>query len=139
MAKTPTLEEGLSALWDAASILALPASEQLAILEAAGDSRAIDELVLNYDDSYWVIKEAETQGVLMSGELEALRALDCQLDRMSGEANAGNWTVKALRFANCWKEVRTLATTALATRQIAKARRSAQGPEGGPLKTAQSR
>ncbi len=119
------LEVQLSTLWDAVLNLALPASEQLAILEASGDSRAVDELALDYDDTCWIITEAESQNALTQDELSALRSLDRQLDQMSGEANARNWTVEALRFSDCWKEVRELATLALATRQIAKVKKSA--------------
>ena len=125
MAKTASLEEPLLTLWDAVLNLALPASEQLAILEASGDSRAVDELALDYDDTCWIITEAESQNALTQDELSALRSLDRQLDHMSGEANAGNWTVEALRFSDCWQEVRKLATLALATRQVAKVRKSA--------------
>ena len=119
------LEVQLSTLWDAVLNLALPASEQLAILEASGDSRAVDELALDYDDTGWIITEAESQNALTQDELSALRSLDRQLDQMSGEANTGNWTVEALRFSDCWKEVRELATLALTTRQIAKVKKSA--------------
>ena len=119
------LEVQLSTLWDAVLNLALPASEQLAILEASGDSRAVDELALDYDDTGWIITEAESQNALTQDELSALRSLDRQLNQMSGEANARNWTVEALRFSDCWKEVRELATLALATRQIAKVKKSA--------------
>ena len=125
MAKTAALEEHLSTLWDAVLNLALPASEQLAILEASGDSRAVDELALDYDDTCWIITEAESQNALTQDELSALRSLDRQLDEMSGEVNARNWTVEALRFSDCWKEVRESATLALATRQIAKVKKSA--------------
>ena len=125
MVKTASLEEQLSTLWDSVLNLALPANEQLAILEAIGDSRAIDELALDYDDTSCIITEAEFQNALTQAELSALRSLDRQLDQMSGEANARNWTVEALRFSDCWKEVRELATLALATRQIAKVKKSA--------------
>ena len=125
MAKTKSLEDQLAPLWDAVLNLALPASEQLAILEAVGDSQAVDELALDYDDNFWVVNEAESQNELTQDELSALRSLDQHLDQMSGEANAKNWTVEALRFADCWKEVRELAAIALATRQIAKVKKSA--------------
>ncbi len=127
MAESSSLESEvqLSTLWDAVLNLALPASEQLAILEASGDSRAVDELALDYDDTGWIITKAESQNALTQDELSALRSLDRQLNQMSGEANARNWTVEALRFSDCWKEVRELATLALATRQIAKVKKSA--------------
>ena len=125
MEKTEPLEKQLSTLWDAVLNLALPANEQLAILEAAGDSLAVDELALNYDDSFWIVGEAESQNELTQAELSALKSLDRQLDQMSGEANAGNWTIEALQVSDCWEEVRKLAAIALATRQIAKVKKSA--------------
>ena len=125
MAKTDSLQKRLSTLWDAVLNLALPASEQLAILEAIGDKRAVDELALDYDDGFRAVKEAQSRNQLTPDELSALISLDRQLDRMSGEANAVNWTAEALQTADCWKEVRRLAVVALATRQIAKVRRSA--------------
>ncbi len=125
MGQTESSGEQFSALWDAVLNLALPADEQLAILEAIGDHRAVDELALDYDDHCRIITEAALQNELTPDELSALRALDRHLDQMSGEANAGKWTVEALRSSECWKEVRELATLALAERQIAKARRSA--------------
>lgn len=118
-------EDRLSALWDAVLNLALPANEQIAILEAIGERRAVDELALDYDDNCWMFNEPESRSALTREELSALRSLDRRLDRMSGEANAGNWTVEALRFSDCWKEIRKLAAAALATRQIAKVKKSA--------------
>ena len=109
---------------DAVLNLALPASEQLAILKAAGDSRAVDELALDYDDVRWVIKDAASRNELTKEELSALRSLDRKLDQMSGEANSGNWTTQALQSYDCWKDVRKLAATALAMRQIAKVKKS---------------
>ena len=124
MSKTAPSEERLSVLWDAVLNLALPASEQLAILEAAGDSRAVDELALDYNDNCWVINGAVSRNELTQDELSALRSLDRQLDQMSGEVNSGNWTIKALRSYDCWEDVRKLAATALAMRQIAKVKKS---------------
>ena len=124
MAKSVS-EEQLSTLWDAVLNLALPASEQLAILKAAGDSRAVDELALDYNDNCWIVADAESRNELTQDELAALRSLDRKLDQMSGEANSGNWTIEALRSDDCWRDVRKLAVTALAMRQIAKVKKPA--------------
>ena len=124
MAKSVS-EEQLSTLWDAVLNLALPASEQLAILKAAGDSRAVDELALDYNDNCWIVADAESRNELTQDELAALRSLDRKLDQMSGEANSGNWTIGALRSYDCWRDVRKLAVTALAMRQIAKVKKPA--------------
>ena len=118
-------EEQLSTLWDAVLNLALPASEQLAILKAAGDGRAVDELALDYNDNFWVVTDAESRNQLTQDELSALRSLDRKLDQMSGKANSGNWTIEALQSYDCWKDVRRLAAAALAMRQIAKVKKPA--------------
>ena len=118
-------EEQLATLWDAVLNLALPASEQLAILKAAGDSRAVDELALDYNDNCWIVADAASRNELTQDELSALRSLDRKLDQMSGEADSGNWTIEALQSYDCWKDVRKLAVTALAMRQIARVKKPA--------------
>lgn len=125
MPKTVSTQEQLAVLWDAVLNLALPPSEQLAILDAAGDGRAVDELALDYNDSCWIVADAASRNDLTQDELSALRSLDRKLDQMSGEANSGNWTVEALRSYDCWQDVRKLAVAALAARQIAKVKKSA--------------
>ena len=123
MPTTASKEKQLAVLWDAVLNLALPATEQLAILEAAGDSRAVDELALDYNDNCLIVTAAESPNELTQEELSALRSLDRKLDQMSGEANSGNWTIEALQSYDCWKDIRKLALVALTTRQIAKAKK----------------
>lgn len=125
MEQRTVLEDRLSALWDAVLNLALPANEQIAILGAIGERRAVDELALDYDDNCRIFNETESQSILTQEELSALRSLDRRLDQISGEANAENWTIEALRFSDCWKDIRKLAAVALATRQIARVKKSA--------------
>lgn len=125
MPETGSTEKQLAVLWDAVLNLAFPANEQLAILEAAGDGRAVDELALDYNDNCWIVNDAESRNKLTQDELSALRSLDQKLDQMSGEANSGNWTIEALQSYDCWKDVRKLAVTALAIRQIAKVKNPA--------------
>ncbi len=125
MSKTASTEEQVAVLWDAVLNLALPASEQLAILKAAGDGRAVDELALDYSDNCWIIAGVESRNELTQDEISALRSLDRQLDHMSGEANSRNWTIKALQSYDCWEDVRKLAAAALAMRQIAKVKKPA--------------
>ena len=124
MPKTASTEKQLAVLWDAVLNLALPASEQIAILEAAGDGRAVDELALDYNDNCWILMGAESRNELTQDEILALRSLDWQLAHMSGEANSGNWTIEALR-SHDWEDVRKLAAAALAMRQIAKVKKPA--------------
>lgn len=124
MIKAELLEKQLLLLWDAVIILALPASKQLMFLEMLGDRFAVDELALNYNDHFQVVNGMTVeQSKLTQNELSALRALDRQLDQMSGEKNAKNWKVEALQFSECWKEVRALASIALVKWQIAKLRK----------------
>ena len=118
-------EEQLATLWDTVLNLALPAREQLAILKAAGNGRAVDELALDYNDYCWIVTDAESGNQLTQDELSALRSLDRKLDQMSGEANSGNWTIEALQSYDCWKDVRRLAVAALAMKQIAKVKKPA--------------
>lgn len=125
MEQRTVLEDRLSALWDAVLNLALPANEQIAILGAIGERRTVDELALDYDDNCWIFNETEPQSILTQEELSALRSLNRRLDQISGEANAENWTIEALRFSDCWKDIRKLAAVALATRQIARVKKSA--------------
>ena len=125
MPKVTSTEKQLAVLWDAVLNLALAAGEQLAILEAAGDGRAVDELALEYNDNCWMIAGAESRDELTQDEVSALRSLDRQLDQMSGEANSGNWTIEALQSFECWNDVRKLAATASAMRQIASVKKSA--------------
>jgi hypothetical protein len=51
---------------------------------------------------------------LTAPQADAVRALDGQLDRMSGEANAHHWTNNALVSDPAWVEVRRLARECLA-------------------------
>ncbi|MDE0343749.1 MAG: hypothetical protein OXK82_11400 [Deltaproteobacteria bacterium] len=125
MPKKKSTEERLALLWDAVLNLALPAGEQIAILEAAGNGRAVDELALDYSDSCWVVDDAVSRNDLTQGELSALRSLDRKLDQMSGETNSTSWTVEALQSSDCWKDVRKLAVAALAMKQIAKVKKPA--------------
>lgn len=124
MAEAKSPKNHIPTLWDAVLTLSLPAREQLAILEAAGDTRAVDELALDYDDHCWLLEGTESENELTQDEIRALRSLNRQLDEMSGEANSANWTVEALSSSDCWREVRKLAASALAMRQIARVKTS---------------
>ena len=53
-----TFEIQLVDLWEAVINLSLPGPDQLKLLEAMGDTEAVDELALALDDSFWIVDEA---------------------------------------------------------------------------------
>lgn len=120
MSVEKSLEHQLANLWDAVLNLALPADDQLAILDALGDRQAIDELALAFDDVFWVVQEAFEQNLISTAEKDVLDDLNSTLDEMSGSVNADKWTSEALVNDNVWEKVRRLARNALAQRQVAR-------------------
>ncbi|MEX0937125.1 MAG: hypothetical protein WDZ59_04635 [Pirellulales bacterium] len=116
----PTLDQRLADLWDAVLNLSLPADDQLLILEASGDRRAIDELALSLEDVFWVAQEAFSQNRLSRQELDALGELNASLDSISGRQNAHSWTPEALQSHECWRRIRQLAADALTKRQVSR-------------------
>lgn len=120
MSVEKSLEHQLANLWDAVLNLALPADDQLAILDALGDRQAIDELALAFDDVFWVVQEAFEQNLISTAEKDVLDDLNATLDEMGGSVNADKWTSGALVNDNVWEKVRRLARNALAQRQVAR-------------------
>ncbi len=111
-------------LWDAVLNLSLPAVDQLLILEASGDRRAVDELALALDDSIWAADEALAQSQMSPEEYQALAELNDFLNELSGEAHAEKWTPAALTNDDSWRTVRRLASAALAKRQLSRVQRA---------------
>jgi len=114
----------LADLWDAVLNLSLPADEQLSILDALGERRAIDELALALDDVFWVVNEAFQRNQLTSAEMTALNELNSSLNEMSGPSNSEKWTPDGLRNDASWESVRRRARSALAKRQICRLQKS---------------
>lgn len=92
-------------------ILSWDAGEQLAYLrELLGSDTMVDELALQFDDSYQVVPELRAAD-LVSGEAEgSLRELADRLTELDG---ADLWSAESLREAPQWQTVRELARTAL--------------------------
>jgi hypothetical protein len=119
-----SFETQLNDLWEAVLNLTLPGEDQVQLLDAMGDSTAIDELALALDDSFWTVNEGFTRNQLSRDELNALNKLNACLNRMSGEDKADVWTVDALKCSDDWQEVRQLATQAILSRQISRVQRA---------------
>jgi hypothetical protein len=89
-------------------MLAAAPSTQIAYVRNNGFHQ--DELALELDG---VLEAFLGNCPPSKGASFALRALDRQLDKMSGERNAALWTDRALRDAEEWMTVRRLATRSL--------------------------
>lgn len=90
--------------------LAEPSDRQLEWLRELGTFPSLDELALEFDDEFARVRAASGCGRSAAGQ--ALLALDEQLARMSGPANADLWTPRALD-GEAWSRVRDLARRAL--------------------------
>jgi hypothetical protein len=87
------------------------AENQLKYLATLGWPGSADELAQELDD---VLRAALAAPGLLTAEQEArLRALDQQLDDMSGAERADLWTEPSVRTSPEWDEVRRLARLAL--------------------------
>jgi hypothetical protein len=102
-------------LAEAVKRLAAPAVEQIAYVRKRRCAPSLDELALEFDDEFQRLRDPDAARSTPAEYLAALKALDAQLDRMSGPANADLWVEDALARPE-WREVRQLATRALAAR-----------------------
>jgi len=72
-----------------------------------------DELALDFHAVYVLLPQLEAERYLTHGQAQGLRAIDRQLEVMSGHENARLWTDEALQSAPEWEAVRRLAQAAL--------------------------
>ncbi len=93
--------------------LAAPHDEQFKLLDREAMGDCADELALEFDDSFQVLKSQWREAGLTEAQFEGLSAVDALLDRMSGSKNAPLWTRMALENSAEWKQVRLLAAMAL--------------------------
>ena len=93
--------------------LAASHEEQFELLVKEDMGNCADELALEFDDSFPVLKAQWEDAGLTKHQIEALSAVDVLLGRMSGSKNAHLWTRKALENSEEWKQVRLLAAKAL--------------------------
>ncbi len=78
----------------------------------------VDELALELEDSIFILDVAPDG--LSSDFIEAVKALDSKLDRMSENGQSELWSVRGLKHREEWREVRGLAQTALDRFEAAK-------------------
>jgi hypothetical protein len=95
-------------------ILALGADDQLDYLHGLGIEGLVDELALQFDDSFVVLPELRLNGLVSEDAERALQKVDEQLVAM-GETGPDVWTEPVLANSEDWRRVRTLAATAAAT------------------------
>ena len=100
--------------------LASPAESQIGFLETLGVGDCADELALEFDGDARVVPALVEFGFATSAQLDAVRAVDIVLRRMSGPENAELWTFAALRNSTGWQEVRKLAQAALSLLSLPK-------------------
>jgi hypothetical protein len=73
-----------------------------------------DELALEFDDQVRSLEQLVERRVLTRLQANALILVEERLERMSGTKNRSLWGFQALETAPEWKEVRELATAAVA-------------------------
>ena len=96
------------------AILALPAGDQTAWVEALGVGPVVDELALELGDGALLAEPSFVEaGWLGSDVLPPLRALDALLGDISGPDNAGLWDVSSLESSQRWAEARERAKEVL--------------------------
>jgi hypothetical protein len=101
----------LKQVTEAVARLSDSADNQLAYVEALGSPGLTDELAQELDD---VLEAAgAVPGLLSESQLSMLRALDDQLESMSGPENSRLWNEEAVRTSAEWAEVRRRARRAL--------------------------
>ena len=87
--------------------LAAPASEQISYLQKLKVLPSIDELALEFDDTFVLVPQLIDERQLTQEQAETMYALDRKLSEMSNEQSL--WTTTALREHPDWAEVRRLA------------------------------
>jgi hypothetical protein len=93
-------------------ILTWDAPDQLRYLrELLGSDELVDELALQFDDSFQVLPELRLNDLVSKEAEVALKALATQLAELDG---ADSWSAGSLREAPEWQRVRVLAREALA-------------------------
>ena len=103
----------LKLLTDSLVILASMPDNQLAHLRALGVPFGVDELALEYDDIALAAESMFCDGELNEVQRDTVLELNDILKRMSGAQNAHLWTIRALRTAPEWSNVRQAAVRCL--------------------------
>lgn len=97
--------------------LALPPNEQAAYLLKGGYGDCADELALEFDDAYQIIRGYFGKQRLQAEAENLLESIHSQLQSMSGPEHSGFWTTAALKKMPEWTSIRALALRARRTFQ----------------------
>ena len=103
----------LTLLTDSLVILASMPENQLAHLRGLGVPFGVDELALEYDDIALAAESMFCDGELNEMQRDSVLDLNQLLKQMSGAQNPHLWTIKALRTAPEWSNVRQAAVRCL--------------------------
>src|SRR6266545_1864459 len=95
--------------------LAARSEEQIVYLQDLGVGNSADELALELREGVLMLDQLQKESLVREEQIEAIVALDRKLGQMSGPGRAHLWTWNALERSDEWKEVRALASEALAT------------------------
>lgn len=106
---------GIELMKKALEILALPPDEQAAYLLKGGYGDCADELALEFDDAYQIIKRYFGKQRLPTEAEHLLESIHSQLQSMSGPQNSRFWTTAALEKMPEWASIRALALRARQT------------------------
>jgi hypothetical protein len=100
----------LARLTTAVGHLAAEPAAQVAYLASIGTAGLADELALEFEDAYNVLRPGLPQLNVPESAVEKLSRLEALLDEMSAGHQAELWTPGALQTSGYWSEVRRLAT-----------------------------
>lgn len=106
---------GIKLMKEALETLALPPNEQAAYLLKGGYGDCTDELALEFDDAYQIIKGYFGKQRLPSEAENLLESIHSQLNSISGPQHSEFWTTVALKERQEWASIRELALRARQT------------------------
>ncbi len=112
-------------LFEALTLLALPAGRQIAHLEGAH----VDELALDLHDALLLVQRPEDQTWLSSAVAEGVQSLDEAMAAKSGTEADEFWTFRALRDRSEWKIIRGEARRLLRQLLAGNGRGAPLGPD----------
>jgi hypothetical protein len=104
----------LQTLSDALAVLSWDADAQLKHLADEGIAGCVDELALDYDGIAAAANDMLEVGAINEEQRDCVDSLNRFVQQFSGEANTHLWTAQALRSAEEWKQVRSMARNCLA-------------------------
>lgn len=97
----------------AVGVLAMSAEDQLSYLSSLGVPGGVDELALEFDDTFLLAKQFVQLGWIDSETYEQAHSLDAELSAISGSDHAELWTATALTASPQWASIRLRARALL--------------------------